>query len=91
MTEYTIRHATRGDVGGFSSQTEATLVALEIGWPAAEWSIELLEGPARNSFGTIHGCETHNRVDCDRCGFAPFADLPATPARDRALERWARS
>ena len=23
--------------------------------------------------------------------FAPFADLPATPARDRALERWARA
>ena len=22
---------------------------------------------ARNSFGTINGCETHNRVACERC------------------------
>ena len=72
MTEYTIRHRTRGDVGGFASQTEATLVAIEIGWPLADWSIELVE--------------TQELADV-----APFADLPQTPARDRALERWARA
>lgn len=43
MTEYTIRHVTRGDVGGFASQTEATMVALAFGWPLADWSIELVE------------------------------------------------
>lgn len=71
ITEYTIRHRTRGDVGAFSSATEATLIAIEIGWPFADWSIELVEGPAAD--------------------VAPFADLPQTPARDRALERWARA
>jgi len=43
MTEYTIRHRTFGDCGGFSSMTEATLVALELGWPLADWTIEPVE------------------------------------------------
>lgn len=72
IVEYTIRHRTLGDVGGFPSQTAATLVAIEIGWPLDDWTIELVEAPAP-------------------ADVAPFADLPITPARDRALERWARS
>jgi hypothetical protein len=92
ITEYTIRHRTRGDVGGFGSHTEAAAVALSIGWPLEDWEIEPVEAPARNSFGTVDGCELHNRVACDRCsGFAPFADMPQTPARDRAIDRWARA
>jgi hypothetical protein len=43
MTEYTIRHRTLGDVGGFSSMTEATLVALTFPWPLEDWTIELRE------------------------------------------------
>jgi hypothetical protein len=45
MTEYTIRHRTLGDVGGFDSMTAATLVALAMGFPLADWSIELVEVP----------------------------------------------
>lgn len=71
IVEYTIRHRTLGDVGGFSSQTAATLVAIEIGWPLEDWDVELVEARPAD--------------------VAPFADLPQTPARDRALERWARS
>jgi len=44
ITEYTIRHRTRGDVGGFASQTEATVIALRIGWPLEDWEIEPVEG-----------------------------------------------
>jgi hypothetical protein len=40
MTEYTIRHRTLGDCGGFSSMTEATMTALWLGWPMEEWSVE---------------------------------------------------
>jgi len=72
ITNYTIRHRTRGDVGGFPSQVEATLVALEIGWPLDEWEIEPVDG-------------------LERADAAPFADLQQTPARDRALDRWARA
>lgn len=43
MTEYTIRHRELGDVGGFDSMTAATLVAISIGWPIADWTIELVE------------------------------------------------
>jgi len=43
MTEYTIRHRELGDVGGFSSMTEATATALAIGWPLDDWTIELVE------------------------------------------------
>lgn len=71
-TEYVIRHRTLGDAGGFSSQTEATLVAIALGFPLADWSIELVEA-------------------LELADVAPFADLPQTPARDRALERWARA
>lgn len=42
MTQYTIRHTTRGDVGRFSSHTAAALVALEL-WPLEEWEIEPVE------------------------------------------------
>jgi hypothetical protein len=75
MIEHTIRHRTLGDVGGFASATEATAAAIEIGWPLEDWTIELVEAPEL----------------ADVAAFAPFADLPQTPARDRALERWARS
>jgi hypothetical protein len=43
MTEYTIRHRTLGDVGGFDSMTAATMIAIAIGWPLDEWTIELVE------------------------------------------------
>lgn len=71
-TEYTIRHRTIGDIGGFPSMTSATLEALGFDWPLDEWTIALVEAPPSRSF-------------------APFADLPQTARRDRALERWARS
>jgi hypothetical protein len=75
-TEYTIRHRTLGDVGGFSSHTAATLVAIAIGWPLADWSIEPVdEAPATPTPRS----------------FAPFADLPDTARTRRALERWARA
>ncbi len=43
-TEYTIRHRSLGDVGGFDSMTAATLTAIAIGFPLADWTIELVEG-----------------------------------------------
>jgi len=29
------------------------------------------EAEGRNSFGTLGGCELHNRVDCERCNLTP--------------------
>lgn len=72
MTSYTIRHRIHGDCGGFTSQTEATLVAIALGFPLADWEIELVDVP-------------------ELADVAPFADMAQTPARDRALERWARA
>lgn len=46
IVAYTIRHRTRGDVGGFDSMTEATLVALRLGWLIADWTIENVEREA---------------------------------------------
>ncbi len=43
MTEYTIRHRTLGDVGGFESMTAATLTALAFGYALDDWTIELVE------------------------------------------------
>ena len=43
MTEYTIRHRVLGDVGGFESMTAATVVAIAIGFPIEDWTIELVE------------------------------------------------
>lgn len=46
ILSYTIRHRTRGDVGGFDSMTEATLVAIALGWALDEWTIENVETEA---------------------------------------------
>lgn len=43
MIEYTIRHRTLGDVGGFESMTAATMTALFFGWPLDDWSVEEVE------------------------------------------------
>lgn len=43
MTEYTIRHRTLGDVGGFDTMTAATLTAIALGFALEDWTIELLE------------------------------------------------
>jgi hypothetical protein len=43
VREYTIRHRTLGNVGGFDSMTAATLVALSFGWPLEEWTVEPVE------------------------------------------------
>jgi hypothetical protein len=40
---YTIRHRQFGDVGGFDSMTAATMVALSLGWPLDEWTVEPVE------------------------------------------------
>ena len=43
MTEYTIRHRVLGDVGGFDSMTAATCVAIAMGFPLDDWTIEPVE------------------------------------------------
>jgi hypothetical protein len=43
VTQYTIRHRTLGDVGGFDSMTAATMTALWLGYPLEDWTVQPIE------------------------------------------------